>query len=178
MSDESIGKAAELLQKIAKPALNIIFAVIPIIISLSSAAYKFYKKLPILVVKLIIGFIMCFFGGMFPTVFAAIQVRILFCTCQYCTAFCLHVSRRTSFDQAAEHAGLVTVRKALTALSEEVLVIIEENKKDNETDADGDGTSDVDQISNQEFVRRKVDLVLRKINPQKVNDAIASLYKV
>lgn len=97
MSDESIGNAAELLQKIAKPALNIIFAVIPIIISLSSAAYKFYKKLPILVVKLIIGFIMCFFGGMFPTVFAAIQVRILFCTCQYCTAICLHVSRRTSF---------------------------------------------------------------------------------
>jgi hypothetical protein len=83
-----------------------------------------------------------------------------------------------TFRQAAEHAGLVTVRKALTALSEEVMIIIEENKKDNETDADGDGKSDVDQISNQEFVRRKVDLVLRKINPEKVNDAISSLYKV
>jgi hypothetical protein len=58
------------------------------------------------------------------------------------------------------------------------MIIIEENKKDNETDADGDGKSDVDQISNQEFVRRKVDLVLRKINPEKVNDAISSLYKV
>lgn len=80
--------------------------------------------------------------------------------------------------QAAEHAGLVTVRKALTALSEEVMVIIEENKKDNETDADGDGQSDVDQISNAEFARRKVDLVLRKMNPEKVNDAISSLYKV
>lgn len=72
----------------------------------------------------------------------------------------------------------MTVRKAVSALSEEIMVIIEENKKDNATDADGDGTSDVDQISNQEFVRRKVDLVLRKINPQKVNDAISSLYKV
>jgi hypothetical protein len=58
------------------------------------------------------------------------------------------------------------------------MIITEENKKDNETDADGDGKSDVDQISNQEFVRRKVDLVLRKINPEKVNDAISSLYKV
>jgi len=99
---EEIGKAAELLQKVAKPVLNLIFAVIPIIINLSSAAYKFYKKLPIVIVRLIIGFIMCFFGGMFPTVFAAIQ--------------------------AAEHAGLVTVRKALTALSAAVMIINEENK--------------------------------------------------
>jgi hypothetical protein len=77
---EEIGKAAELLQKVAKPVLNLIFAVIPIIINLSSAAYKFYKKLPIVIVRLIIGFIMCFFGGMFPTVFAAIQVRTSCCT--------------------------------------------------------------------------------------------------
>ncbi|KAL7515179.1 hypothetical protein ACHAXN_012514 [Cyclotella atomus] len=149
---EEIGKAAELIQQVAKPVLNLIFTVIPIIINFTSATYKFYKKLPIVVVRLIIGFIMCFFGGMFPTVFAAIE--------------------------AAEYAGRTTVMKAVSALSEEVMIIIEENKKDNETDADGDGQSDVDQISNQEFVRRKVDLVLRKINPEKVNDAISSLFKV
>jgi hypothetical protein len=70
------------------------------------------------------------------------------------------------------------MKKALVDLSEEVMVIIEENKKDNKVDADGDGKSDVDQISSQEFLRRKVSLVLRKMNPQKVNDAIASLYKM
>lgn len=74
---EEMGKAAELLQKIARPLLGLIFAVIPIIINFTAAAYKFYKKLPILVVELIIGFIMCFFGGMYPTVFAAIQVSII-----------------------------------------------------------------------------------------------------
>lgn len=74
---EEIGKAAELIQQVAKPVLNLIFTVIPIIINFTSATYKFYKKLPIVVVRLIIGFIMCFFGGMFPTVFAAIEVSIL-----------------------------------------------------------------------------------------------------
>ena len=63
-------------------------------------------------------------------------------------------------------------------LSNEVMVIIEENKKDNATDADGDGVSDVDEISNREFIQRKTSLVLRKIDPEKVNDALSSLYKV
>ena len=58
------------------------------------------------------------------------------------------------------------------------MVIIEENKKDNATDADGDGVSDVDEISNREFIKRKTTLVLRKIDPEKVNDALSSLYKV
>jgi hypothetical protein len=70
------------------------------------------------------------------------------------------------------------VKKALVDLSEEIMIIIEANKKDNDVDADGDGTSDVDQISGQEFTSRKVKLVLTKMNPQKVNDAISSLYKV
>lgn len=63
-------------------------------------------------------------------------------------------------------------------LSNEVMVIIEENKKDNATDADGDGVSDVDEISNREFIQRKTTLVLRKMDPEKVNDALSSLYKV
>lgn len=149
---EEMGKAAELLQKVARPVIDLMFAFIPIVINCTTASYKFYKKLPIACVQLIIGLIMCFFGGVYPTVFAAIQ--------------------------AAEHGGLATIKKALIDLSEEVIVIIEENKKDNEVDADGDGKSDVDQISSQEFLRRKVSLVLRKMNPQKVNDAIASLYRI
>ena len=63
-------------------------------------------------------------------------------------------------------------------LSNEVMVIIEENKKDNATDADGDGVSDVDEISNREFIQRKTTLVLKKMDPEKVNDALSSLYKV
>lgn len=152
ISVEEMGKAAELLQSIAKPAMNMIFEAIPRIIKFSRAVYSFYKKLPILYVTLIIGFVMCFFGGIYPTLFAALQ--------------------------AAEHSGLSTVKKALTVLSNEVMVIIEENKKDNATDADGDGVSDVDELSNREFIKRKTTLVLRKMDPEKVNAALSSLYKV
>ena len=79
--------------------------------------------------------------------------------------------------QAAEHGGLTTVRKALTALSEEVMVIVRENKKDNKKDDDGDGIPDADQVEGRELVKRKVKLVLTKMNPEKVNDAISAIYK-
>ena len=180
ISLEEMGKAAELLQSIAKPAMNMIFEAIPHIIKFSRAVYSFYKKLPILYVTLIIGFVMCFFGGIYPTLFAALQVSdavrsafdFFWSVCQL-----LYVRLRLQ-SQAAEHSGLSTVKKALSVLSNEVMVIIEENKKDNATDADGDGVSDVDEISNREFIQRKTTLVLKKMDPEKVNDALSSLYKV
>lgn len=79
--------------------------------------------------------------------------------------------------QAAEHGGLSTVRKALSALSEEVMVIIEESKKDDKLDADNNGKADASELAGGELVRRKVKLVLTKMNPEKVNDALSSIYK-
>ena len=81
-------------------------------------------------------------------------------------------------SQAAEHGGLTTVRKALSSLSNEVLIIIDESKKDDKVDADGDGIPDAKQISGRELVKRKVKLVLKKMDPEKVNNAIAAIYKV
>lgn len=57
------------------------------------------------------------------------------------------------------------------------MVIIEEHKKDDKVDADGDGVADATQINGRELIKRKVKLVLTKMNPEKVNDAIASIYK-
>ena len=82
------------------------------------------------------------------------------------------------FFQAAEHGGLTTVRKSLSSLSNEVLIIIDESKKDDKVDADGDGIPDAKQISGRELVKRKVKLVLKKMDPEKVNKAIAAIYKV
>jgi len=62
-------------------------------------------------------------------------------------------------------------------LAEEVLVIIEQSKKDNKMDADGDGVADVDELKGRELLKRKMLLVLKKMNPQKVNSALASIYK-
>ena len=44
-------------------------------------------------------------------------------------------------------------------------------------DADGDGKSDALELEGREFVKRKVKLVLAKVNPEKVNDALAAIYK-
>jgi hypothetical protein len=98
------------------------------------------------------GFVFCFFGGLYPTLFAAIQ--------------------------AAEYGGRQALVLAIQDLSDEALVIIEESKKDDEVDADGDGKSDAQQLSSSEYTRRKTSLVLRKMNPQKIDQAIGSMYKV
>mmetsp|Transcript_37572 Transcript_37572/g.61330 ORF Transcript_37572/g.61330 Transcript_37572/m.61330 type:complete len:154 (-) Transcript_37572:13-474(-) len=143
--------AGELVQKFARPILNFIFDAIPVVVSKCQAAYKVYTRLPIEYVHLLIGAVICFFGGFYPTVFAALQ--------------------------AAEHGGLTTVRKALSALSEEIMIIVEENKKDEKKDTDKDGVADAKQITGRELVERKVKLVLAKMNPEKVNDAIVSIYK-
>ncbi len=80
--------------------------------------------------------------------------------------------------KAAEHGGLTTVRKALKDISQEALVIVEESKKDDAADEDNDGVSDVKQISGKALVKRKLKLVLTKMDPNKVNAAIQSIYKV
>ena len=72
---------------------------------------------------------------------------------------------------------MTTVRKSLSSLSEEIMLIIEESKKDDKVDADGDGVADTKQIDGKELVKRKVKLVLTKMDPEKVNTAIASIYK-
>eukprot|EP00581_Thalassiosira_minuscula_P028149 CAMPEP_0183756318 /NCGR_PEP_ID=MMETSP0739-20130205/4933_1 /TAXON_ID=385413 /ORGANISM="Thalassiosira miniscula, Strain CCMP1093" /LENGTH=231 /DNA_ID=CAMNT_0025993465 /DNA_START=203 /DNA_END=895 /DNA_ORIENTATION=+ len=147
-----MGEKTEKVEKLAGPLLNFVFTAIPIIINACQAVYKIYVRLPIEYVYLLIGAVMCFMGGFYPTVFAALQ--------------------------AAEHGGLATVRKALSALSEEIMVIVEANKKDDQVDADGDGIADAKQISGRELLRRKVKLVLAKMNPEKVNTALAAIYKV
>ena len=69
------------------------------------------------------------------------------------------------------------MRKSLSSLSAEIMLIIEESKKDDKVDADGDGVADTKQIDGKELVKRKVKLVLTKMDPEKVNTAIASIYK-
>lgn len=96
--------------------------------------------------------IFCFFGGTFPTLFAAIQ--------------------------AAEYGGRKTVMNAIVELADEALVILEEVKKDDDVDADKDGKKDVEQISGSELLKRKTLLVLKKMNPEKIDKAISSIYKV
>lgn len=139
-------------EKLGRAVIDCITTIIPICLTFTNSVYKTYKKLPTEYVHLLIGALLCFFGGFYPTVFAALQ--------------------------AAEHGGLATVRKSLGLLRGECMTIINESKKDDKVDDDGDGVPDTEQISSQTLMKRKVKLVLTKMNPDKVNAAIASIYKV
>mmetsp|Transcript_16358 Transcript_16358/g.19991 ORF Transcript_16358/g.19991 Transcript_16358/m.19991 type:complete len:316 (+) Transcript_16358:101-1048(+) len=152
MSESKTEAAKEEIVKIAKPIINIVTTITPIIIAYSQKAWSFYKSLPEDYIKLIIGFILCFFGGIYPTVFAAVE--------------------------AAKHGGIKTLVAALGDLSDEAIKIIEASKKDDDADADKDGAKDVDQIDAKALILRKANLVVTKMNPEKIDKAIASIYKV
>lgn len=149
---EKLTNAAVMLQSVAKPFIAFVTFIAPIIISTTQTAYNFYCALPLDAVTFLLGFVFCFFGGMYPTLFAAVQ--------------------------AAKHSGRKTVVEACGKLAEEVKVIIEENEKDDKKDDDGDGVADVDQIDGKALMMRKANLVMTKINPIKVSDAIESIGRV
>lgn len=149
---KKVSETAEKLQALAKPVMDVVTFLIPLIIKYTQMAYDVWNKLPQNVIKFIIGCIFCFFGGLYPVCFAAIA--------------------------AMEQAGRADVTAALKDISDEALKIIEESKKDDQVDADGDGKADVDQLEGKELVQRKTLLVIKKMNPEKVDTAMASIYKV
>mmetsp|Transcript_10620 Transcript_10620/g.17578 ORF Transcript_10620/g.17578 Transcript_10620/m.17578 type:complete len:330 (+) Transcript_10620:144-1133(+) len=152
VAKEHLTAAAKMVQGLAKPLAGVISFLLPTIIFVCSKAWAFYKSLPKNAVKFWTGFVFCFFGGLYPVTFAAVQ--------------------------AAEHGGRKKVVESLTALSEEALIILDESKKDDKKDDDGDGVEDVKQIDSAKFAMRKVNLVMTKMNPKKVDTAIATLYRV
>jgi len=149
---EKIEGLTKALRGLAKPAFDAFVYLLPRVIGFVQTAYSYWMKLPQNAILFIYGFVFCFFGGTFPTLFAAIQ--------------------------AAEYGGRKTVMESIKMLSDEALTIIEESKKDDEEDKDGDGKADVKELSKQAYIQRKTLLVLRKMNPEKIDKAIASMYKV
>lgn len=142
----------QLLGTLGRPLVNAITILLPLLIVSVARISALLRKLPRNALNFLYGAVICFFGGTFPTLFAAIT--------------------------AADHGGRKTVAKALTALSEEAMIILQASQKDDEIDKDKDGKRDVDQASGTELLQRKTLLVLRKMNPEKVNDAIGSIYRV
>ena len=149
---ETVAKAAEALDKIAKPALKGLTYAIPVLIKAWRKGQEYYAKLPVNVLTFLLGFVFAFFGGMYPVLFASAM--------------------------AAEYGGRQQLFKAVKELADETLIILEQSKKDDEIDADKDGVADVDELSTEDFIQRKIVLVLKKMNPKKVDTAISSIYSV
>ena len=152
MPDRELPVSAQALQKIAKPVFDIVSVVVPFTITSIRTGYRAFQKLPQNAMLFTYGSVFCFFGGTFPTLFAALQ--------------------------AAEHGGRKKILQSLSDLSDEALTIINESKKDDDADENKDGRKDVKDMSPAEFMTRKTKLVLRKMNPEKVDQAISNLYTV
>jgi len=149
---EKISAAAEMLRAAGKPLVSFLSFLIPLLLINGRLVRDAYYKLPSNMLQFHLGFVFCFFGGLYPVLFAAIQ--------------------------AAEFGGRQTLRDAAKDLGDETLRIIEESKKDDELDDNKDGIADVLQISDKEFRNRKIQLVLKKMDPEKIDRAINSVYSV
>lgn len=155
MSTTEKSTRSETFKKIeghAKPIIAFITSLTPVVITYCQKAHDIYRALPEDQLQFLIGAIICFFGGVYPLLFAAIE--------------------------AAKHGGLSTLKAALKDLADEASVIIEASKKDDKADDNKDGTSDVAELDAKALLVRKANLVLTKMNPEKVNNALDSLYKV
>jgi hypothetical protein len=141
--DKGNTQLGQIVEKFGGPLITGVIAAIPVIIQYSQIVWRKYKQLPADELTLLTGFVFCFLGGVYPALFAAIE--------------------------AAKHGGIESVSKALGDLSDEALIIIEESKKDDDKDEDNDGVKDTKQISSRELIARKTDLVIRKMNPEKVS---------
>merc|ERR1712032_807750 len=109
------------------------------------------KKMPENMIYSCLGFVLCFFGGCFPATIAMIE--------------------------AWRQCGGKHALKELHSLYKQMKKVKDASKKDDEQDQDGDGVADVDQIPAQELAKRKVTVVLKTVDAEKLNKDLSGLYK-
>jgi len=93
-------------------------------------------------------------------------------------AFCgAHFAALVAVVEAFKQSGAFKkIGACLFDLYEAFKKLHAENAKDNSVDEDGDGVSDVDELSNGELFLRKCGLVMRTVDPNKFNKALSGLY--
>jgi hypothetical protein len=130
--------------------VQVAVALWPVVWQLFQRGKAIYQLLPSDCISALLGLVFCFCGGLFPTLFAAVE--------------------------AARLTGWVVTHRAAMDLVEEGGKLLRESKKDDETDADGDGVADVLQLDNKALLLRKTKLVLTTCDPARLNAALSGLY--
>jgi len=153
LSEKAPEKVKPYMQK-ASPVVAMIFLYIkiatPYIVQAACFVSDVINKLPDRVFYALLGFTICFCGGVFPTTIAAVEAWKL----------C---------------GGNEAMRSGKELLAEWTKVL-EANKKDNEEDKDDNGIADVDEISPQELLLRKSKLAMKSVDPNKINKELALIY--
>lgn len=113
-------------------------------------ALDVYRRLPQLQAQALWGLMLCFFGGRYAVSIAAFE------------AF-----RFTGGSMAYMH---------IQDLAEQVNAVQEANAADDEVDSDDDRIADIRRCDSKQLVARKVDIVLRVMDPEIVVRAIGGLW--
>jgi len=128
-------------------------AALPHIIAFYVKVMDFYEKtkpyrLDLLIPSLV-GLIMCFFGGSFMTLIAAVEAYRL--------------------------VGWESSYKCLLDLYRDLEAVVHANAKDDAVDDNNDGIPDVQQIDTKQLVTRKTLLFLKTVDPHRFTAAITGL---
>jgi len=98
----------------------------------------------------IVGFLLCFFGGYFATLTAAVE--------------------------AYRITGYASTRNALGILWRNIEAAQRASLKDDELDEDGNGIPDTQEISGKALVVRKVGVIAKAVDPEQLSDALTAIY--
>mmetsp|Transcript_37058 Transcript_37058/g.44800 ORF Transcript_37058/g.44800 Transcript_37058/m.44800 type:complete len:351 (-) Transcript_37058:231-1283(-) len=146
-------KYAPYIEKAAPVGAGIVVflkTVIPLYVKLFQRLYDLYNQLPYDLMVAVYGFALCFFGGQYATLIAAVETFRI--------------------------AGWDPTKAAIMELLEEHKAIAAANKDDNDKDDDGNGVKDVDELEADKLLMRKTVMILKSANPDKVNSALSGIY--
>ena len=104
---------------------------------------------PQLLAPAFMGFIMCFFGGSFLTLIAAVE--------------------------AWNMCGYESTVDCINMLIHDFKAVANANKEDDKKDDDGDGVADVLQVSNTQLLTRKTLLFLKVADPERISHALTGI---
>ncbi|KAK3254492.1 hypothetical protein CYMTET_36292 [Cymbomonas tetramitiformis] len=122
----------------------------PLYYKMGMKAYAIYETLPHNLVVAIYGFLLCFFGGKYCTLIAAIETFKL--------------------------TGWTATYTHVKVLWEQHKHLLAHNAEDDKKDDDGNGIADVDELSADKLLTRKILMALRVTDPDTVNRALAGVY--
>lgn len=142
-------EAAKPYTKYVVMALDKLFDAIQFLVVL---AFNNYGRIPKYVIPMVYGLFVCFFGAHFAALIAVIE------------AFKIS-------------GGLDKIFVCAKSLYDSFMNMMAANKKDDSLDEDGDGIKDVDELTPRQLFFRKANLVLKTVDPLKVNAALAGLYQ-
>lgn len=156
----AIDNSPKQLQPHLKKAAPFVDKFIDFVEKMAPIVEKIYQKVmelwakvepyrPELLAPAFMGFIMCFFGGSFLTLIAAVE----------------------AFNMCGYESTMACVKM----LIDDFKIVIEENKKDDDKDEDGDGVKDVLQVSNTQLLTRKTLLFLKVVEPERVTLALSGI---